>query len=285
MQYVVAGVGYTGRRVCTLLSDFEPVGINRSPLRSPPKGTTIVPVDLDEAEPDLIPVQSLCTILYTIPPAGGGAVDERLGRFLSMLKAEVSRVVYLSTSGVYGNRGGERVFEKDVPLPETERAIRRLAAEDRLQRWVANTRTELVILRVPGIYGPGRLGIDRINAGESLIREAECIPGNRIHVDDLASCCVRAMTASIPSGVYNVGDGDHRSSTWFSQSVAAMLKLPRIPEVSRARAAETFSDLRLSFLAESRIVDTTKMRKVMGFTPGYTDPIDGIRASLARCPE
>jgi nucleoside-diphosphate-sugar epimerase len=122
--------------------------------------------------------------------------------------------------------------------------------------------------------------VERIIGGEPIIVEAESSPGNRIHVDDLAACCVTAMTLPVPPGIYNVGDGDHRSSTAFSQSVAAALKLPPLPEVSLEKAKRTFSDLRLSFLTESRIVDTTKMREVMGFTPIYTDPLRGIVASV-----
>ena len=281
MHFAVTGVGYTGRRVCFLLPENKLVCINRSAVGGLPDGATILQLDLDHAASDAIQLPTPCTVLYTIPPRATDEPDPRLAGFLAGLAADVHRIVYLSTTGVYGNRHGKTVTEQDSPMPETGRAQRRLAAEELMGAWCEENQTELIILRVPGIYGPGRIGRERITAGEPIIAESESSPGNRIHVDDLAACCVTAMTAPIPPGVYNVGDGYHRSGTWFSQSVAALLKLPPLPEISRAKALETFGDMRLSFLAESRIVETSKMREVMGFTPTYTDPVDGISASLA----
>jgi nucleoside-diphosphate-sugar epimerase len=113
-----------------------------------------------------------------------------------------------------------------------------------------------------------------------VLDERSANPGNRIHVDDLVQCCVAALSAEAPAGIYNVGDGDHRSSHWFSNEVARQLGLPAPPEISMADARQQFSPQRLSFMSESRIVDTTKMREVLGVTPRYADLEDGIRASL-----
>jgi nucleoside-diphosphate-sugar epimerase len=85
----------------------------------------------------------------------------------------------------------------------------------------------------------------------------------------------------VPDGVYNVGDGDHRSGTWFTNEIARQAGLAPPPTISLAEAQKTFSPMRLSFLRESRVVDTTKMREVLGITPKYTDAADGIAASLA----
>lgn len=281
MQYVVTGAGYTGRRVCSKLPADLLVCISRSAPEQLPGSANFVRLDLDTAGSEIIQLLPPCTILYTVPPRNNENPDPRLAGFLARLKADIRRIVYLSTTGVYGDCLGERVTEKNQPKPATDRARARLAAEELLSRWCKKNQTELIILRVPGIYGPDRIGLQRITAREPLILEAESSPGNRIHVDDLAICCATAMTAPIPPGIYNVGDGDHRSGTWFLQSVAALLNLPPLPEVSRVKATETFGDLRMSFLAESRIVDTSKMRNTMGFTPRYTDPVSGIKASLA----
>ncbi len=114
-----------------------------------------------------------------------------------------------------------------------------------------------------------------------VLREEDATPGNRIHVDDLAACCVAALAPAIPAGLYNVGDNDHRSSTWFTGEVARQAGLPPPREISRAQAEREFSVQRMSFLRESRVVDTAKMRDVLGVTPRYANPEDGIRASLA----
>ena len=147
--------------------------------------------------------------------------------------------------------------------------------------WCAARGVSLIILRVPGIYGPGRLGVGRIESGSANIDEAEANPGNRIHVDDLVSCYEAALDAAVPAGIYNVGDGDHRSATWFAAEVARQCGLAAPPTISRARAETEFSAMRLSFLGESRRIDTTRMREILGVTPRYEDPSLGIAASLA----
>ena len=110
-----------------------------------------------------------------------------------------------------------------------------------------------------------------------MLSEADANPGNRIHVADLVSCCCAALDA--PAGIYNVGDGDHRSSTWFASEAASQLGFPEPQQVSREELAHSISPLRLSFLSESRQVDTRKMREVLGVIPTYTNAEDGIRAS------
>jgi len=262
------GVGYTGRRVPSLLPPNRSTGFRSSDI------------DLDAPASQPISVAQPCTILYTVPPAETGNDDLRLQMFLSLLGAAPRRIVYLSTSGVYGNHNGRRIDEATAPAPAAARARRRLAAEQMLQQWCADQSVEYMCLRVPGIYGPGRLGLERIKSGEPVIIETEANPGNRIHADDLAACCIQAMTEEVPTGIYNTGDGDHRSSSWFTRTVAALADLDAPPEISKAQAAEQFSAARLSFLNEARIVDTTKMREVLRFTPRYPDPEDGIRNSL-----
>ena len=154
-------------------------------------------------------------------------------------------------------------------------------AESLLEDWCTSRNVDRVILRVSGIYGPGRLGIDRLERGAPVLRDEDSGPGNRIHVDDLVECCVAALRKNdAPPGVYNVADGDHRSSAAFSGAVARLAGLPEPPEITRAQAERTFSEMRLSFLNESRRIDTTKMREVLGVVPRYADPGDGIRASL-----
>jgi nucleoside-diphosphate-sugar epimerase len=220
-------------------------------------------------------------VLYTVPPAPQFDTDVRLERLLAMLDPAPCRFVYVSTTGVYGDCGGNRVSEDTPANPQSGRARLRLAAEALLQRWCSACSVSLVVLRVPGIYGPGRLGVERIEAGSANIDESEANPGNRIHVDDLVSCYEAALDAATPAGIYNLGDGDHRSATWFATEVARQCSLPAPPTISRARAETEFSAMRLSFLGESRRIDTTRMRDILGVTPRFEDPSLGIAASLA----
>jgi nucleoside-diphosphate-sugar epimerase len=246
---LVAGTGYTGRRVLEVLPANEALGLSRSAIDTA-RAFELVDFDMLEALPINLPDEY--GVLYTCPP--DAATDQRLRRFIAALPHEPTRFVYISTTGVYGDCHG--------------------AIVDLLRDWT----DRLVVLRVPGIYGPGRLGIERLKAGEACLLEAEANPGNRIHIDDLVACCIAALSPETPFGVYNVGDGDYRTSTWFAGEVARQADLPAPREISRAQAAAEFSPMRLAFLASSRRVDTTKMREILGITP--MTPEEGIRKSL-----
>lgn len=273
----VVGVGYTGRRL--LLELNSAIGHNRSAVEG--LAANVMPLDLDTASGEPFEVTSQDAIVYTVPPAGDDDGDSRLERLLARLSTPPARMLYLSTSGVYGDHGGAVVDETSAVAPATGRAKRRVAAERALTAWCEQNGTAALILRVPGIYGPGRLGTDRLAAGTTAIAEAEAGPGNRIHVADLVRCCIAALAPDVPAGIYNVGDGDYRSSTWFLSEVARQAGLAPPNIVSRDEAERTFSPVRLSFLNESRRVDVQKMREVLKPFIEFTNPADGISTSLA----
>ena len=270
---VVAGTGYTGRRVLARLSADEAIGLGRTPIET---DRQFIQIDFDFADALGVALPDRYAVLYTCPP--DGTSDQRLARFLSALPHPPARFVYLSTTGVYGDCRGAVVTEDSPLKPDNRLSSPRVDAETRLSEWARGTGCQLVILRVPGIYGPDRLGVDRIRAGDAYLRKTDANPGNRIHVDDLVECCLAAMQHGTPAGIYNVGDGDHRSATWFADEVARQAGLPAPRKITRDEAAQEFSPMRLAFLASSRIVDTTRMRTVLGVTP--RTPEEGIRASL-----
>jgi nucleoside-diphosphate-sugar epimerase len=272
MAVAVIGAGYVGARVVAGLDPGEAIAYGRSP--APGR----IALNLDSGPVNLSSAAE--KILYTVPPAQDSAGDPRLARLLACLDPVPERFVYLSTSGVYGDCAAELVNESRQPSPVTDRAVRRYAAENLLQEWCSKSGVRCIIFRVPGIYGPGRLGIDRITAGDPLINEAEASPGNRIHADDLAGAAIAALMRNIPEGLYNVGDGDFRSSTWFALTVAKLAGLAPPEQISRSEATRTMSPVRLSFLAEARRLDTRKMRETLGFEPAFPDAEDGIRQSL-----
>ncbi len=276
MLTIVTGTGYTGRRILSLLPADSVIGLSRSAIDTD-RLAHIFDLDAPAALPFELPQDY--AVIYTVPPSAG-PVDQRLSNFLPLLQPAPARFIYISTTGVYGDRGGATVTEATPVHPESDRARRRVAAEELLRDWALETSCKLIILRAPGIYGPGRLGIERIEAGLPVLDEDSAHPGNRIHVDDLATCCIAALAPHVPAGLYNVGDNDHRTSTWFTNEVARQLDLPPPPQISRHQAEQEFSTQRMSFLRESRIVDTSKMRDVLGVTPRYANPEEGIRASL-----
>lgn len=276
MFTLVTGTGYTGRRVLERLPADSVMGLSRSAIDT---DRPLKIFDLDSASVRPVDLPASDAVIYTVPPKGDPP-DERLRRFLPMLTPAPARFIYISTTGVYGDCSGRTVTEETPVNPSNNRAARRVAAEALLAEWADENDCKLFILRAPGIYGPGRLGLERIPAGMPVLSEDDANPGNRIHVDDLASCCVAALSCSAAAGIYNVGDNDHRSSTWFTGEVARQAGLPAPPEISREQANREFSPQRLSFMAESRRVDTTKMRETLGVLPRYANPEDGIKASL-----
>ena len=278
MLTIVIGTGYLGRRVLDAGLPGEIVGLSRSSVEA---GSPVHVVDLDADGPLPLALPDRYRVLYTVPPAADATGDERLEGLLARLEPPPASFVNVSTTGVYGNRDGATVNERSAAQPGNPRSQRRLAAEQALDAWAAAHGVRLCVLRVPGIYGPWRLGIERIRQGLPSLREADASPGNRIHVDDLVSCCRAALLNDTAAGIFNVGDGDSRSATWFAGEVARQCGLAPPPQISRADAEREFSAQRMSFLGESRRVDTARMRSVLGVTPRYANPEDGIRASIA----
>ncbi len=219
-------------------------------------------------------------VYYTVPPARELG-DRRLTRFLEAAWGRPKRLIYLSTTGVYGDHGGGLVSEDTLPVPRTERATRRLAAENSLREWAEARALSWCILRVPGIYGPGRLPLERLLQGEPAIAPSEGTPGNRIHVTDLVTACVAAgRDAQADKRIYNVTDGSEDSHTAFLQRVATIARLPAPPLISRSDAQRSFSAMSWSFHAESRRVDNRRMLAELGVVLKYGDLDAGVRASL-----
>jgi len=223
-------------------------------------------------------------IAYLVPPPSTGETDPRLEHALRALLPRaptLRRIVYLSTTGVYGDAGGAAVNEDTPPNPATPRARRRLAAETTLRSACAEAGVEWTVLRVPGIYGPGRLPLERLRRAEPLPQAALARPGNRIHVDDLVQALGLALLHPAAANVmFNVGDGDDTGTAAYLQQLAQLTGLPAptvLPdEVARARlSAEAWS-----FLMEARRVETRRLNEQLGFAPRYANCAAGLRASL-----
>jgi nucleoside-diphosphate-sugar epimerase len=135
-----------------------------------------------------------------------------------------------------------------------------------------------VVFRVPAIYGPHRLPLDRLRRGEPVLRPEDSGPGNRIHVDDLVAACQAALTRPV-AGLFNLVDGQPESMATFTTRVAILAGLPVPRQVSWAEAERVMSPGLLAFLRESRRVMTRRAMD-LGWTPRYGNPSDGIRASL-----
>lgn len=243
-------------------------------------GVKTVSGDLDQPE-SLSELPTAGTILYYFaPPSVQHEGDPRMHHLLDSLGADnlPRRIVYISTSGVYGDSGGKWVTEETPPNPQTARARRRLAAETILRRFGRETGVAVIILRVGGIYGPARLPLERLQKGLPVLNEAECGYTNRIHVEDLARICIAAAQKGRADNIYNVTDGHPGNMTQYFNAVADALGLPRPPTVSMAEARKLLSPAMLSYLTESRRMDNRKLLRDFGVTLRYPDLASGLRS-------
>jgi nucleoside-diphosphate-sugar epimerase len=234
--------------------------------------------DLDRPDSlSLAPAQSL---LHCAPPPEHGAADTRTANLLAALeKGRIlpARIVYVSTSGVYGDCAGARVDESRPPAPLTERAHRRLHAEMQLARWAGDRGIHLVVLRVPGIYAAGRLPLERLRAGTPVLRSEDDVYTNHIHADDLAAIVCRALDEEAPAGVYNASDDtEMKMGDWFDL-VADTHALPRPARIPKELARERLPAALLSFMQESRRLDNTRLKSVLGVRLLYPTVHEGLR--------
>ena len=281
--WLLAGCGYVGERLARRRLREGPVLAlahrTASAANLLRQGIPALALDFDEAPP-WQPPSDLSAVIYLAPPQGPAAEDLRLSRFLGMLgAARPEAFVYFSTTGVYGDAGGVPVDEDSPTAPREDRSRQRLDAERRVTRWCLDRGLRCVVFRVPAIYGPHRLPLDRLRRGEPLLRAEDLGPANRIHVDDLVGACVAVLERPV-EGVFNLTDGVPESMAAFTARVAGLAGLPAPPRISWAEAQEVLSPGLLAFLRESRRVTSRRVGE-LGWTPRYSDPSDGIRASLA----
>ena len=286
-QALIVGCGYVGRRLARELNhDHTLYGLVRSTTHLKTlRALRVEPIVLNldtVTRRDIAPVwYRNSTIFYLAPPPSEGESETRVHRFLNILAECPSTLVYLSTTGVYGDLRGALADESLPVNPQTDRARRRVSAEHITRIWCNENGVRRVVLRVPAIYGPGRLPLTRLRSGEPAILEAEAPIINRIHVDDLVQACLAAANQSEARGVYNVSDGNSETLTAFLNRVAALAKLPAPTQISLDDAQITLGEEFLSYLEESRRISNTRMRNELGVQLRYGDVDEGIRASLA----
>jgi nucleoside-diphosphate-sugar epimerase len=283
---LIVGCGYVGERLARKLSAVHDItAIVRSSDRAARLNTAGIPtvaLDLDRVRLGAWIPEKLeqAAIFYLAPPPPGGESDLRLDRFLQLATVPPRAFIYMSTTGVYGDTDGAPVDESSLIQPLTDRARRRVSAEEMTRVWCTERRVRRIVLRVPGIYGPGRLPLERLRKREPTLHPDDAGISNRIHVDDLVAACVAAALNAEARGVYNITDGNSCSATDFLDRVSALSGLPPAPRVSMDEAQLTFSPERLSFLHESRRVSNERMLKHLGVQLRYRSMDEGIKQSL-----
>ena len=229
-------------------------------------------------------------VLHLAPPAAHGVGDARTANLLAALarRAAPRRIVYASTSGVYGDCGGAFIDETRPARPATARARRRLDAERRLRWYGRAMGVRSSVLRVPGIYAPDRAGGDpreRVLGGAPRLAAADDVYTNHIHADDLARACIAALQRGAAQRIYHASD-DSASKTgdWFDR-VADLCGLPRPPRITRAQAEATLSPAQLSFLRESRRLDNRRLKRELRLRLAFPTPDAAFGPRAAQPPD
>lgn len=288
MQKVfIAGCGYVGERIARA---YQETGADVTCMvRSPEHGsrlesagfTTVVSALDDPAA--LPPLDLTGSILfYLVPPPGGGIADSRARNFIARISEaeKPAKILYMSATSVYGEGSGETVTEESPTIPGSAMGKRRLDAEAAFLGYGAAIGVPVVILRVSGIYGAGRLPLMQISQGQPLLNEDESGPSNRIHADDLAAVSIAAAEHGVGGDIFNVSDGNPTSMTSYFNACADALGLPRQRQVTLDEARQVMSPLMFSYVSRSRVVDNRRMLNRLGVKLRYASLPEGLAASL-----
>lgn len=284
----IAGCGYIGER---LARSYRNSGADVTCLvrssehaeRLKKEGFTaaIAAFDSPETLPEVDIAQS--TLFYLVPPPGGGVTDTRARNFINHIATDKSpaKIIYMSATSVYDGVPANSVVTEDTPAcPDSAIGKRRLDAENAFLEYGAAMSIPVIILRVSGIYGQGRLPLMQISQGQPLLNEAESGPSNRIHADDLAAICIAAAAKGSNGDIFNVSDGNPSSMTTYFDACADALGYPRQPQVTMDEARKVMSPLMLSYVSQSRIVDNRRMLEQLGVKLRYPDLLAGVAASV-----
>ncbi|QRX83528.1 SDR family oxidoreductase [Glaciimonas sp. PAMC28666] len=209
-------------------------------------------------------------VVHLAPPQSHGTKDQRT-RNLAAILPERTTLVYISTSGVYGDCQGQSIDETRTVNPHNARAQRRVDAEQVLRAWAQRRSGRLAILRVPGIYAADRLPLERLKKGTPALRVEDDVYTNHIHADDLAQIIFSAIFKAAPSRVYHAVDDSEVKMADYFDAVAAAFGLPGAPRLPREELEQQVSPMLLSFMSESRRLQNTRIKAELGVRLRYPD--------------
>lgn len=304
LHLLIFGLGYSGSAIA---GAAQAAGYRVSGTGG--RARTVAGVELVDFTAALPALATATHLLSTVPPDAAG-VDPVLARYAEAIRAAqgLRWLGYLSSTGVYGDRGGGWVDEDTPPRPGSERARRRLAAETAWCTAAAGRRLD--IFRLAGIYGPGRSAFDDLRAGRARRIDRPGHAFGRIHRDDIVAAALVAMAqANISAGatlgpdisaratldadtsagpapgeaarILNLADDCPAESAAVVAEAARLLGVPPPPLLPFTAAAPSMSPMARSFWAENRKVASAQTQAALGLTWQYPSYLEGLRAILA----
>jgi nucleoside-diphosphate-sugar epimerase len=223
-------------------------------------------------------------VVHFAPPPASGRTDTRTAHLIAALakgRSVPQHLVYISTSGVYGDCEGALVDETRPLKPQSARAQRRADAERQLRRWGVRSGVRVTLLRAPGIYAADRLPLERLQRGTPALAAADDPYVNHIHADDLARIVVAALRRGESNRAYNAVDDMPQRMAEYFDLVADRFGLPRAPRVTREEAQRVVSPQLYSFMRESRRLSNGRMKRELGVRLRYPTVHQGVSAAYA----
>jgi nucleoside-diphosphate-sugar epimerase len=281
-RLLIVGCGDVGMRLLPLVrARFRVFAVTSQPARCAElRAAGAIPIVADLDRPGTMKRLAGVAqrVVHLAPPQQDGALDLRT-RNLTAILPDGARVVYVSTTGVYGDRGGAATPETTPVAPRNARARRRVDAERVLRAWAVASGGKVAILRAPGIYAKDRLPIERLQRGTPALASADDVYTNHIHADDLARLCALALFRARPGRVYNATDDTRMKMGDYFDLVADTFGLARPPRLARADLEKAVSPMLLSFMSESRQLDNRRIGTELRARLRYPHVGDGIRAA------
>ncbi|HRK17918.1 MAG TPA: SDR family oxidoreductase [Hyphomicrobiaceae bacterium] len=274
------GYGYSASTLAEHLAVTEPgcwrcLGTRTNPPATRDGATTLLTYSGGQPTTDLRnAIASATHILVSIPPdLEGDPVVRDFADAIATAPA-LEWIGYYSTIGVYGDVGGAWIDETAPLRPSSERSLRRVRAESDWQKLAANSGARLNILRLPGIYGPGRSVIEALRTGTArrIVKPEQVF--NRIHVLDIARATAAAMNTRSTSTILNVTDDEPSPPQDVVAYAADLLGLPPPPEVPFDAAAMT--PMARSFYAENKRVSNARMKSELSFALAFPTYREGL---------
>jgi nucleoside-diphosphate-sugar epimerase len=280
-RLLIVGCGDVGMRLLPLVRDrFRVFAVtSQSTRQAELRAAGAIPIVADLDHPaSLARLARLATAVVHLAPPQPEGIRDRRTRNLTAILPDHATLVYVSTTGVYGDCKGAQFDETRLVSPQNPRARRRVDSEQVLRAWARRAGARLAILRVPGIYAAERLPLERLRKGTPALVASDDVHTNHIHADDLARIIALALFRAQPGRVYHaVDDSDLKMADYFD-AVADTFQLPRPPRLPRAELQKVVSPMLLSFMSESRRLMNGRIKSELGVRLRYARVSDALAA-------
>ncbi|WP_334188772.1 NAD-dependent epimerase/dehydratase family protein [Noviherbaspirillum sp.] len=273
-RLLIIGCGDVGMRLLPLVRDrFRVFAVTSQPARCDElrrAGAIPIVANLDLPHTLARLARLARMIVHLAPPQADGMLDRRTRNATAILPDHAT-LVYVSTTGVYGDCGGALVNESRPVAPQNPRAVRRVDAERVLRHWARRSGSRLAILRAPGIYALDRLPVERLKKGTPALTQAEDVHTNHIHADDLAALVAAALFRAQPQRIYHAVDDTCMKMGEYFDAVADAFGLPHPPRLPRNALRDAVSPMLLSFMSESRRLSNRRLKTELDYRLRYPD--------------